>query len=503
MYKVFIADDEKNIRLGIQAMIKREYPDFKTFIASNGQEALDGILENKPDIVITDIKMPRMDGIQLIKELQQQDDIKTSIVILSGYDDFTYAKEAIKHKVKDYLLKPVNRTELFKTLNTIIEELENSQKMTYQHLDDYRASQLNYILLNPNIQQEDVEDLYKKMKIESYPDGYYVGIIQVDEDIAGEDFLYKINQLLNSSSDSIPFLDKDGRVTIISADFEQFSILKEQLSRDKHSIFTIGISEKTQDIREFKKTYRQADTAIKYHFLYPRRQIILYENVKEKPEIASIPTDLINKISNMLGTEREKEIKDNLRQVMDFDVIAHSSIDYLENLNEEINETIFKGFFKRLGEESLVTFELLNKIDNIYNFDNFHEYFHSLEDLLMRIHEYNKQVKAVYSEQKYMDRAIAYIRENYHKDLNLAVVANYISLNYSYFSHMFKEYIGQNFVDYLKMVRVESAKRLLKETDFKILEISEMVGYKNPKQFARVFRDVEGISPKEYREMNG
>ncbi|MBT2643146.1 response regulator [Bacillus sp. ISL-41] len=503
MYKVLIADDEKNIRLGIQAMIKREYPDFETFIASDGQEALDGIFENKPDIVITDIKMPRMDGIQLIRELQQQEEIKPSIVILSGYDDFTYAKEAIKHKVKDYLLKPVNRTELFKTLNTIIEELENSQKMTYQHMDDYRASQLNYILLNPNIQQEVVEDLYKKMKIESYPDGYYVGIIQVDGDIDGEDFLNKINQLLYSSSGSIPFLDKDGRVTIISADFEQFSILKEQLGRDRHSIFTIGISEKAQDIREFKQTYGQAATAIKYHFLYPRRQIILYENVKEKPEVASLPADLINKISNMLGTEREKEIKDNLRQVMDFDVIAHSSIDYLENLNEEINETIFKGFFKRLGEESLVTFELLNKIDNIYNFDNFHEYFHALEDLLMRIHEYNKQVKAVYSEQKYMDRAIAYIRENYHKDLNLAVVANYISLNYSYFSHMFKEYIGQNFVDYLKMVRVDSAKRLLKETDFKILEISEMVGYKNPKQFARVFREVEGISPKEYREMNG
>ncbi|GAM15675.1 response regulator transcription factor [Mesobacillus selenatarsenatis] len=503
MYKVLIADDEKNIRLGIQAMIKREYPDFETFIASDGQEALDSILENKPDIVITDIKMPRMDGIQLIKELQQLEEIETSIVILSGYDDFTYAKEAIKHKVKDYLLKPVNRAELFNTLNTIIEELENSQKMTFQHLDDYRASQLNYILLNPNIQQEVVEDLYRKMKIESYPDGYYVGIVQLDGDIDGEDFLNKINELLHSSIDSIPFLDKDGRVTIITADFEQFSILKEQLGRDKHSIFTIGISEKEQDIREFKKTYGQAATAIKYHFLYPRRQIILYENIKEKPDVNSLPADLINKISNMLGTEREMEIKAILRQVMDFDVIAHSSINYLENLNMEINETIFKVFFKRLGEESLVTFELLNKIDNIYNFENFHEYFHALEDLLMRIHEYNKQVKAVYSEQKYMDRAIAYIRENYHKDLNLAVVANYISLNYSYFSHMFKEYIGQNFVDYLKMVRVESSKRLLKETDFKILEISEMVGYKNPKQFARVFRDVEGVSPKEYREMNG
>lgn len=502
MYKVLIADDEKNIRLGIQAMIKREFPDLETFIASDGQEALELIQEKEPHIVITDIKMPRMDGIQLIKELQQKE-IQPSLLILSGYDDFTYAKEAIKHKVKDYLLKPVNRTELFKSLKMIIEELEQSQKMTYQHMDDYRASQLNYILLNPNIQEEAVDDLYKKMKMETYPAGYYVGIIEADGDVDGEDFLGRINQLLLASSSTIPFLDKDGRVTIISEDIELFSILKEQLGRDRHLVFTIGISEKESDLKDLRKTYGQAATALKYHFLYPRRQIILYENIKEKPDVDSLPVDLINKISNMLGTEREKEIKENLRQVMDLDVIAHSSIDYLERLNKEINETIFKGFFKRLGEESLVTFELLNKIDNIYNFDNFHEYFHALEDLLMRIHEYHKQMKSVYSEQKYMDRAIAYIRENYHKDLNLAVVANYISLNYSYFSHMFKEYIGQNFVDYLKMVRVESAKKLLEETDFKILEISEMVGYKNPKQFARVFRDVEGISPKEYREKNG
>ena len=502
MYKVLIADDEKNIRLGIQAMIKREFPDLETFIASDGQEALELIQEKEPHIVITDIKMPRMDGIQLIKELQQKE-IQPSLLILSGYDDFTYAKEAIKHKVKDYLLKPVNRTELFKSLNMIIEELEQSQKMTYQHMDEYRASQLNYILLNQNIQEEAVDDLLIKMKMESYPAGYYVGIIEADGDVGGEDFLGKINQLFLSNSSTIPFLDKDGRVTIIAADIELFTLLKEQLGRDRHLVFTIGISERESDLKELRKTYGQAVTALKYHFLYPRRQIILYENIKEKPEIDSLPMDLINKISNMLGTEREKEIKENLRQVMDFDVIAHSSIDYLENLNKEINETIFKGFFKRLGEESLVTFELLNKIDDIYNFDNFHEYFHALEDLLMRIHEYHKQMKSVYSEQKYMDRAIAYIRENYHKDLNLAVVANYISLNYSYFSHMFKEYIGQNFVDYLKMVRVESAKKLLQETDFKILEISEMVGYKNPKQFARVFRDVEGISPKEYREKNG
>lgn len=503
MYKILIADDEKNIRLGIQAMIKREFPAFETFLAMDGKEALEIIQQIHPHILITDIKMPHLDGIQLVKALKENDD-KPAIVFLSGYDDFAYAKEAIKNKVKDYLLKPVNRNELFKTLNNIIEELESSHKMTYQHLDEYRASQLNYILLNPNLKKEEIEDLYRKMQIQSYPNGYHVGIVDTREGIAGTDFLFRINQLLppDLHDSCISFLDKDHRTVIIAEESQLFMRLKEQLSRDRHLEFSIGLSEKAEDIKELKTTYQQAAEALKYHFLYPHTQVISYEKVKGKQHVGPLPVELIGKISNMLGTDRDNEIKSALLQLMDLDVITNSKISYLENLNKKINDIIFKGFFSKLGEESLETFRLSNKIDEIYNFDSIHEYLHALEDLIMRIHEYNKQIKSVYSEQKYMNRAIAYIRENYHKDLNLAVVSNYISLNYSYFSHMFKEFTGLNFVDYLKMVRIDGAKRLLKETNFKVFEISEMVGYKNPKQFARVFREIEGISPKEYREMN-
>ncbi|MDZ5472294.1 response regulator [Bacillus sp. 31A1R] len=501
MYKILIVDDEKNIRQGIQAMIQREYPTFETFIAADGLDALECTEQEQPDILITDIKMPRLDGIQLIKELQERDQ-KPALIILSGYDDFSYAKEAIKHRVKDYLLKPVNRKELFKTLNTIIEELESNHKMTYQHMDEYRASQLNYILLNPNLNKEDIHSLFKKMQIGSYPDGYYVMIVDSSEELQGVDLLQRIHELLPSelNGNYLSFLDKDGRTVLITANVQILPHLKEQLARDRNFVFSVGVSEKADDLTELKDVYNQAESALKYHFLYPRSQVIFYEKVKGKQEISSLPVDLINKISNMLGTDREKEIKSYLLQIMDFEVISKNDISYLENVNKEINETIFKSFFARLGEESLETFKLLNKMSEIYNFDNFNDYFHALEDFLMRIHEYHKQMKSVYSEQKYMDKAIEYIRENYHKDLNLAVVSNYISLNYSYFSHMFKEFTGQNFVDYLKMVRIEEARRLLKETDFKVFEISEMVGYKNPKQFARVFREIEGISPKEYRE---
>jgi two-component system response regulator YesN len=501
LYKILIVDDEKNIRLGIQAMIKREFPAFETYTAADGREAVDLMDQINPDILITDIKMPKLDGIQLIKELQDREK-KPALIILSGYDDFAYAKEAIKYKVQDYLLKPVNRSELFNTVNTIIKELESSNKMTYQHMDEYRASQLNYILLNENLQSEQIGCLYKKMEIQSYENGYYVGVIDVEKNIDAANFLMRVNQMIPAEKEeqTISFLDKDNRTIIITEDNQLFSHLKGQLARDRHLQFTIGVSERAEDLNELRKTYEQAAYALKYHFIYHRSQLIFHDKIIAKQNLVPVPTDLINKISNMLGTERENEIKSYLLQIMDFDVIASSSIEYLESLNKEINDVIFKGFFARLGEESLETFTTLNKIGSIYNFDHFYEYFHALEDLLMRIHEYNKQIKSVYSEQKYMDRAIEYIRENYHKDLNLAVVSNYISLNYSYFSHMFKEFTGQNFVDYLKMVRIEAARGLLRESDYKVFEISEMVGYKNPKQFARVFREIEGISPKEFRE---
>lgn len=502
MYKILIADDEKNIRLGIQAMINREFPNtFETTLAADGQEALD-MLNDDVDILITDIKMPRLDGIQLIKALQEKEK-QPSIVILSGYDDFRYAKEAIKHRVKDYLLKPVNRNELFNALNNIIKELESSNKMTYQHIDEYRASQLNYILLNPNLQTSDIDILYKKMQMEAYNDDYYVGIVNTGNKIEGEIILNLINQRLGreqSEGSTICFLDKDELTVVITPDKEIFSLLMDQLGKDRYLFVYIGISEKAEDIREIKKFYEQAKQSLKYHFLFPRNKVFSYDTIKEKRTVSEVPVDNIRKIFNMLGTDREKEIKSHLLQVLDYETISNNDIIYLESLSEKINSIIFESFFSKLGEESMETFKLFNKIRNMYNFDNFHEYFQALEDLLMRLHEYNKQIKSVYSEQKYMDKAIAFIRENYYKDLNLAVVSNYISLNYSYFSHMFKEYTGQNFVDYLKMVRIEKSRELLRETDQKVFEISEKVGYKNPKQFARVFREIEGVSPKEYRE---
>jgi two-component system, response regulator YesN len=502
MYNLLIVDDEKNIRLGIEAMISREFSgEFAIETASDGMEALEKIKGKSFDLLITDIKMPRMDGIQLIQQIQQLGTKEPALIILSGYDDFEYTKAAIKSKVKDYLLKPVNRSELFQTVRNVLEEFKLKTDHDFQHLEDYRISQLNYILLNPNINEQAVEKICENIQLPHYPNGFYLGVVDHRKKLDGEDLLLRISHYLEPEAGkekAVLFLDKDDRVVVISQ-VNRFLQMKESLSKEKYLTFSIGVSTHKGTLGQLKDAYDEASQALKYHFLYPTRKIIFYENIDARNRNDDIPVEMIKKIANMLGTEREKELKSNLLKVMDYEKISENHISYMEGLSKEIN-LVFESFFSKLGDEPVETFKLFNKVADIYNFESFYEYYQTLEELLLRLHEYNKQLRSIYSEQKYMDKAISYINDNYHKDLNLAVVSNHISLNYSYFSHMFKEYTGQNFVDYLKKVRIDEAKKLLTQPEFKVLEISEMVGYKNPKQFARVFREIEGVSPTEYRE---
>jgi two-component system, response regulator YesN len=502
MYKILIVDDEKMIRLGIKAMIDREFLDvFTTETAFDGMDALEKIQNNKIDILITDIKMPRMDGITLIKQIQCMEIPIPATIILSGFDDFEYAKAAIKCRVKDYLLKPVKRHELYQDLEDILNELKVNNQRAFQHLDEFRASQLNYMLLNPNLDEGKIVDLCSNMQIEAYLEGYYVGVVKNCKKIDGEVLLGRIKDFFKTEhrSDVICFLDKDEHVVVITKD-NMFVELNEFLGKQRYFSYSIGVSEKKQKLKALREGYVEAIYSLKYHFLFPANQLVFYEHVKGKPTNLTIPVDILKKVVNMIGTEREQEIKLHLLKVLDYDKIAKNNITYMEALSKEINHIIFENTITKFGKESSDVTCLYEKIQDIYNFENFHEYYRDVEELLLRLHEYHKKLRQVYSEQKYMDKALRYIEENFSKDLNLAVVSNYISLNYSYFSHMFKEYTNQNFVDYLKIIRINHAKKLLAVSEYKVFEISEMVGYKNPKQFTRVFREIEGVSPTEYRE---
>lgn len=490
MYNLLIADDESNIRLGIKAMIEREFPgEMNTFLARDGFEALDIMSREKIDLLITDIKMPRMNGIELIRTLQESDK-KPILIILSGYDDFEYTKAAIKCKVKDYLLKPVNRNELFQTVRSSMEDLEKTKTLVQQEQEEEQLRQIQYILLNPLLSKERIKEICGQSKLKAKSGHYFIAVMN-----RGRNFFEKAEQVLKKE---ILFLDQKDRTVILTEDQTVLDLLKQHIPEAE-----IGCSGQKTDFSEIREAYLEAAEACKYSFVHPRHSYIDYKTVTSKPEADILPIEEIKKIKNMLGTIREQEIKSLLLKVLDHERITAYSIDYLESIHHEINRIIYEPFFERFGEESKAAFKKLSHMEDLYSFRDFYHYFHETQELILRLHEYMKQLKSISTEQTYMEQALAFIGENYQNDLNLAVVSNHISLNYSYFSHVFKENTGQNFVDYLKKVRIENSKRLLQDPDLKIFEVSDRVGYKNPKQFARVFRELEGISPKEFREAAG
>lgn len=513
MRNLLIVDDEKNIRMGLKAMVERQYAGrFSIAVAENGQEAWNLILETPVDIVMTDIRMPVLDGIALINRIYELEN-RPMVIILSGHDEFTYAKEAIRCEVKQYLLKPIVREELFGTLERLEKEImrkeEQSEKLMESERQSgvYRESVLNLVLLNPEMPEEEARSRLMEAGLGWMDEGFLVAVLKplepgLGSQLTDANVIYQraINAFeAHSNGRQVVFHDKDRRPVLIASNRDMIRSISETALDQNFPMFRIGISEWRRGLEEMKTAYDHAVKALKYSFLQANPVVVDYEYVKDKETGFTIPMAAIQKIANMLGSGREKEMKALLFEMMDLKEIAKYDISYLEKLGSALNEQVFDKVFHTYGEESIEILKLYKRVGNIYNFEHYHDYLHGVENLLLRLNEYVKTMKAVHVDHREMKRALDYIHGNYQRDLNMAMVANHISLSYTYFSESFKQFTGESFPNYLKKVRIDNAKGLLETTDYKVYEISGLAGFENTKHFNRVFKEMEGVTPQEYR----
>ena len=510
MRKLLIVDDEKNIRLGLKSMIEREFADrYAFYFAGDGEEALRIAQEEAVDILITDIRMPVMDGIALIHRLR--DAMKQlAVVILSGYDDFQYAKKAISCDVKEYLLKPIVRQELFQVLIRLETELDQRQSLadqlshSLQLMDDYMSVQLNYVLMHDELTAPDIRERLSKAGLGWMDQGYYVGLLkmtgngQTDHRIS---YHCRIDDVLEDAEgmNCIRVYDKHGRMIIVAERREILHRMTEQLSCEQFFTIHLGISEAMKGMEQIQQGYAEAGKALSYFLLQPCCGAIEYGTIQGKDMSYTLPVEDLKKIGNMLGTGREAEMMRLLLHVFHTKDIARYDISYLEGISRALNEFVFDKVFEIYGDASIEILKLYKWVGNIYNFDTYHDYVHNVKSLLLRLNDYVGQVRSVHHEHTEMHQALQYIHDHFHQDLNMAMVSNHVSLNYSYFSQAFKEFTGDTFVSYLRKLRIERSKELLGRTDQKVYEISAQVGFENVKHFTRVFREMEGISPLEYR----
>ena len=483
MKTVLIVEDEKMIRQGIRAMIQRSGVPVEVIIeCSNGEMAMEILLSQKVDVMITDIRMPKMTGIELVQKIQELPE-KPMVVAVSGYADFSYAVEMLRMGAREYLLKPIEREKLWDIMKKLEQEFAESRK-NCQTSKRLGHQQLKYLMLNEKITEEELNMIQSGYESEFDLDAYYIYASNSKEiETAEEKYIYLHNV--------------EGYDIYLVSDKNAPLLLKNELAQEY-----VGVSMLHSGIREMRDAYQEAVAARCRAFCTSRMICRAGEPVRNIPEDFCkqgqkfIGEEMKLQRVQLLGTDKTEEIIKGWNGL--FHAVKNEWIapaDFAKCMDDFFKE-IRKTYRNMLTDEE----DSLKNLEDYYSYPALAVWQTEFMEWLIDFHEHiNSRFDANKNQQK-IKQAIDYIQENYDKDLNMAVVSNYISMNYSMFSYLFKEYTGSNFVNYLKGIRMEEAKKLLTETDLRIVEISAKVGYDNEKHFMKLFKTSCGVSPSEYRK---
>ncbi|MDO4331851.1 MAG: response regulator [Eubacteriales bacterium] len=488
MQTVLIVEDEKMIRQGIRAMIQRSGVPVETIIeCNNGQMALDVLASQKVDVMFTDIRMPKMDGIELVREMQQLPERPLTVVI-SGYDDFSYAVEMLRNGVREYLLKPVDRDKMREVLESMEQELEKKREEE-SHLRRLGCRQMKQVMLAETMTEWELESLSGRLDNHLLYPSYYVCCLEKGSVKAEE-------------RDAYFFLEEVGEGAAYVVSEENCGFLLKNELRDSY----VGVSLPHHGTGELRRAWLEASRARKHAFCRCQH-VSHYEETEEiqqaeagnlqngeKEELLQDGTIL--KVVQMIGTDKIKEALRLVEQFLGRIRRGSYTTEELEHYMEVLIPGIQKTYQNALEEKK----EDLERFSRFYELPSVEVLMEELTGWMIAFHEKIDTRFEDYRNKQKMEQAIAYIRKNYSSDLNMAVVSNYVSMNYSLFSYAFKQYTGKNFVNYLKDLRMEEAKRLLAQTQLRVVEISQQVGYENEKHFMKIFKSVCGVSPTEYRK---
>lgn len=502
MYHILIVDDEKIERRGIKLLLKQIKAELDIEEAGNGKEALDLLKQKQFDIMLTDIKMPFMDGLQLIEESVKLDpDMKT--VIISGYGEFEYARKAMSFRVVDYVLKPVEPEafeELMQKLISQVESRKRSREITEKGLGYVKEHAL-YGLLNgksvTDVKKEsgelvdlrDFEEIRCLLLLEFASDFFHragVGIRNEILQVVGADGIY-LNLNPQQAVLLLRYDDRDaaGRTAQAVADY-----IKETYQETCFLAIAGGITE----AGGLEKAYNEAEVLMESRFYEPEQNIFFQDHDgaggKENDDsnddalMKQMTQDI--RVKDIAGLrEHFGRLCDKYRKKKDFSQIYIKFV--FSNLLKDIYNSIPNVDENQLNEEvtklyCISDFKTIMDMVNI-NIDRLEESCSGSSSVVHREIETVKQ----------------YIYDHYNEELSVEALAQRVYMAPSYLSHVFKKETGQNISKFIKTFRMEKAREMLENTHNKIVNISNAVGYPNVSYFCQSFREYFGISPQKYR----
>lgn len=511
MINVMIVDDEVDILYGAQMIIDWQELGFNLCgLCSSSQEALEVFRRYAPEIVITDIRMPDIDGLMLASLIKEERS-ETKVIILSGYDDFKYAKTAIKIGVCGYLLKPLDEIELTILLNQLKEEiLLQQESVTWQEsLVDHALSHklISRLFSNDTPEKKEIESLglYKVQLIIAKPDTPFImGCIENTE----FETIFKQLSIFFRNETSLYYeqLLEETAVFVIEAS-EQLVITKEKLMfAHINSSFSMVVSPVITDLTKLHTMYEHMRTALDIDILFEHPGGIYCYN--------SIPANTVKPPLYVFSFEKYKKLLSEAMLSANDEAIKKLFLRFLSELRENrahISAEMARRFWDRLAIYSREILTQLYQADKeiLEDFDfgcDLMKHLPSMQAISEQLYSLiSTALHSVY-EVAWKNMSITirqvmlYVRANACNDISLKQVAEKFYLNHSYFSRIFREKTGTTFWSYVTDVRMEKAKEMLKNEYFSLNEVALKCGFKNVKRLHAVFKKHLGCTPGAFRK---
>ena len=543
MLKIFLAEDEVVVRETIKRMIPWEELGFELVgEAADGEMALPLLIRQQPDLLITDIKMPFMDGLTLAR-LAKKEIPGLKVVILSGYDDFNYAKQAIGIGVEDYLLKPITKNALIERLSEIRSryEHEKTQKEYYEKFQrEMQAYEKNSsrdffeALVGGSMDMMEVYKRAEKLGLDIVAEAYndLIFTMNCDEDFSGqrdeyssweaeslellENFFagHSSAMLFRSNIFSYGVLLKGQRETIEENTRACVDEIRKILSRqDGRREWFLAVGQSVERLSQIQKSYHTASRAFSQRYLYDEN-ILYYDEMEtmehpggqaetednaylQKVDVNALNPAILQKfLSNGLQEETENFVKDY------FYAIGQEPMESLVFRNYVILNVRFSviSFIKGLGcdtneMESADTEEVLAESGK--NMESAIAYAKKMISQAIEIRDQNSGNK----NRSILKTAVDFIDSHYmDEEISLNTVANVANVSSNHFSALFSQNMGQTFIEYLTTLRMNKAKELLRCTGMRSSEIAGEIGYKDAHYFSYLFKKTQGMTPSDYRK---
>jgi len=531
MLKVFLVEDEIVMREGIKKKIEWEKEGFVfSGDAGDGELAYPQILQKKPDILITDIRMPFMDGLELSRLVKKElPDIR--IILLSGYDEFEYAKEAINIGIAEYLLKPVTSSQLVGTLKKVKQAIEEEQRrkepggagdLSEERQIMHERQKLFRRLTSGRLSVSEMLNEGRKIGVELAAPEYNILMLQLFP--AQED---ETEQLSGTRDALAAYAKGHSGVLLVEMGWDQYACLirgteqapvecivqdiQQMLDGCQEAEYYGSLGRRALRLSDLKRCFEEANREFANRFLQKHQHISIY---RENASAWHFPQEEENlNLSNLSGSKHDWKKLEGFLYTGDRADIPTFVEEYTEKIGHaNLRSRIFCQYF--LLDVYIIGLSVLEKIGGgnellesrcgdirqmqtaLLSLEDTKAYFSGVLEAVIDFREKKKDDKY----EAVLRRAQDYIGEHYASDdISLNQVAQEAGMSPNHFSAVFSQEMGKTFVEYLTNVRMEKAKQLLRTSSMKAIEVSFAVGYRDPHYFSTLFKKTQGCTPIEYR----